>query len=194
MESYEKNPENLDYDITLNIRKGVYHFCIPDLILTTKGTNLETAYQQLMVKKDDFFKDAKEAGIEISPEETRGSNRQRYNQSTLKRFSARFLIVFSIVLLSFFVLTQMTTYFINKSLNNINNRVETSLNNINSQFNDYVGSGKNLPRSVVISTKFQDVFDTERQKRILTSLRIVVEHMKPFAKELSLIFSEERSL
>ena len=190
MESYEKNPESLDYDITLNIRKGVYHFCIPDLILITKGTNLETAYQQLMVKKDDFFKDAKEAGIEISPEETRGSNRQRYNKSTLKRFSAMFLIV----LLSFFVLTQMTTYFINKSLNNINNHVETSLNNINSQFNDYVGSGKSLPRSVVITKIFQDVFDTERQKRILTSLRIIVEHMKPFTKELSLIFSEERSL
>ena len=179
MESHGSNINTLDYDMTLNFREGKYHLCIPDLIISAKGSDLASTYQDLILKRDGFFKEAEIAGINILPGRTRNLSKQYPNQKKLKNFLKKLLVSLSIILFCLFALIQTTSYFIDKSLNSINSRISS-----------YIGYGTKQGRASVLAVRIQNFLDNKRQESILKQTRILVKHFGPFIKELSLIFSE----
>ena len=180
MESHGSKINTLDYDMTLNFREGKYHLCIPDLIISAKGSDLASTYQNLILKRDGFFKEAEIAGINILPGRTRNLSKQYPNQKTLKNFLKKLLVSLSIILFCLFALIETTAYFIDKSLNSINSRISS-----------YVGDGTKQSRARVLAVRIQNFFlDNKRQEKILKNTRILVKRFRPFIKELSLVFSE----
>ena len=169
---------DFDYGITLNFRKGIYHLCIPDLILSAKGTELQPTYEELMHKRDEFIKSVEEMDINISHDKKRGLIRKIPTKISLQPFFVKwavsvFMILFSVLVLTLFAKTTFT-YLIESSFTNISNT-----------------EGKLHSRMESLTSKIILAFNPARQERIINNTRAIVNHLRPFSKELSKIFSED---
>jgi len=203
MENHEKNAESFDHEITLKIKKGTYYFSIPDLMLTSKETDIESAYQNLLLKKDKFFKDAEEAGLEIPP----GTAKIAKSSSapTLPQTSSNIKSYFTKVVGTAVVILVTTFFLINMVVNNIGRQLESNVNNLDEKINSTLNRGKakvqNLmtrkPGHLLEKELYKAVdhpISPERQEKIIKSLRIIVDRLRPFVKEIAPLFSEDKNL
>ena len=198
MKSSEKESKKFSYDINLKIDKGVYHFHVPELMLFSKGSDVQSAYQKLMLERDNLFQSAEDAGVQIPQTAPKNfSMRQPKGRligpNELMSYFLKSITAGAIFFLTAFFTLQMAQSTMKTSLNTM----KTSLNDVSKHLNHQVKQVQRLNPGRLIEKELYRAADhpisLERQEKIIESIRVIVKRMRPFIREVSPLFSKDAS-
>ena len=161
-----------DYEVIFSIKKGKYFCRIPELYLIAQDSDLESCHQKLMKKKEKLIKEIEEFEREDefdSPSTTwfrdgRGL-RDSSSGNDLEGFLKKTGVVSLMILIGLFIATQTISFTWSRF---------TSTENLKTVINKVV----NHP------------IDPEREKKISAKIRVIVNRLKPIAKELRPLLEE----
>ena len=199
MESSEKESKNFSYDINLKIDKGVYHFHVPELMLFSKGSDVQSAYQKLMLERDNLFQSAEDAGIQIpqaaSPRKfsMRQPKGRLVGSNTVMSYFLESIMAGAIFFLTAFFTLQMAQSTMKTSLNNVSKHLEKSIEHLNHQVKQVqrLNPGRLIEKELYRAADHP--ISLERQEKIIKSIRVIVKRMRPFIREVSPLFSKDAS-
>ena len=181
----EKKIDLPNYEVIVSVKNEKYFCRIPELSLLGKGNDLESSYQELMKKKEEFIKEIEEYQCEddfIPPSTTWfREGRGQLGPSLTKYSLMDFLIKAGIVGLMVLIIVSIASNTISGGIRNAIN-VEEGL----------VRIGRDI-RLKIKNELYKGVdhpIDAEREERIIKNIRVVVNRWKPFVKELRPLLEE----
>ena len=201
----EKKIDLPNYEVIVSVKNEKYFCRIPELSLFGKGNDLESSYQELMKKKEEFIKEIEEYQSEddfIPPSTTwfrEGSG--QLGPSITKYSLMDFLIKAGIVGLMLLIIVIIASNtigggirnVINSSLTMVDRQIERTLSSSSKRVEGgLVRMGGNI-RSEIKNELYKAVdhpIDAEREEKIIKNIRVVVNRWKPFVKELRPLLEE----
>ena len=207
----EKKTDVPNYEVIVLVKNGKYFCRIPELSLLAKGDDLESSYQKLMDKKEEFIKEVEEYQDEgeFTPPSTTWfrEGRGQHGSSITKYGFMDFLIKAGVVGLMALVILNIASSTIGGEISSIiDNSLTKGGRQIEKTFSSSLsrvdGSLVNMVKNVRteikksipsrLGRKFENELykavdhpiDAEREEKIVKSIRVVVNRLKPFAKEL----------
>ena len=85
--------QNLDYDVIVKRRRGMFVVIINELSLIAKDVSLDNAYKKIEIEKGKYFKEMIELDLGKSINEPKGRKGTKAISSDLRRFVAKCAIV-----------------------------------------------------------------------------------------------------
>lgn len=195
------------YEVIISIKKDKYFCRIPELYLVAKGNDLGSSYQELMKKKGALFKEIEEFENEDEcnpPLVTRfGDSKGSRSSSTendLRNFLIKKGVVGLLILILFIIASQIISGEANKLVNNVTTGIKNSTRfspgQITNQVNKILTGIKNssLSNPVRIEKALNHAadlpIDPEREHKIAANIRVIVNRLKPFAREFRPLLEE----
>jgi len=162
-----------DYEVTLKTRKGKYYFYIRELQIPASGDTLDSAYKELMRKKDELIKELEETDSldELPQPVSKPSAKQGFDLKNLGMFSLKTLIV---GLICGIILT-----FAGIELNTVVSKIGV------------MNPGNKLEEELYRAVDHE--ISPERQEKIIKSIRVIVKRLKPFVDEIKPLFSDDKN-
>lgn len=162
-----------DYEATLKTKKGKYYFYIRELHIPASGDTLDSAYKELMRKKDELIKELEETDSldELPHPVSKASAKHGFDLKNFGMFSLKTLIVGLVcgIILAF-----------------AGNKLNTVVSKIGS-----VNPGNILEQELYRAVDHE--IDPVRQKKIIKSIRAIVKRLKPFVDEIRPLFSDDKN-
>ena len=201
----EKKIDLPNYEVIVSVKNKKYFCRIPELSLFGKGNDLESSYQELMKKKEEFIKEIEEYQSEddfIPPSTTWfREDRGQLGPSITKYGLTDFLIKAGIVGVMILIIVTIASNtigggirnVINSSLTMVDRQIESTLSASSKRVEGgLVRMGGNI-RSEIKNELYKAVdhpIDAEREEKIIKNIRVVVNRWKPFVKELRPLLEE----
>ena len=173
-----KKMQALEYETSVRFREGQYLLQIKELNILTKSSDLNKAYQDLVLLKESKIKEYDENDLlESLPKPDSKSISER---STKEGYLSFF---FKSMIISFI-------FFVSVVFSGI--LITDNLKGIVGQFNDFnhIKLGKKLEQ-VIIREGEREV-SAERIERLTKSIQKIIVTYKPIAKEVLLLFKDEQ--
>ena len=164
---------NLNYDVIVKRRQGVYIVVLKELSLIAKDERLDYAYKKIEMEKNKYIKEMIELGLSKSINKPKGEERTKAFSSVLYRFKAIFVIIF--MLIGFVGIAGLIGYV----------GMVRAKYLITSDF--ILSKGKAFARTV--SVKIENMPE-ERKSELKNKLHKLLEQLKPFRDEIK-IFIED---
>jgi len=200
------NQENANEDIILNLKDEKFYLRLQKFGLMVKGDDLNSTYKELMEKKKKRISIMKELNLDIPVDRPKRGSARNLARIDSKRALGFFLktIIFAVVFL-------LVVGIIGSKLGGI---MEPRLSQLGSMTKRNMRDFINLPFEIVrhrVIPFFErrakvDVLEkalykkaeerpmeVERQEKIIKSLRVMVQRLKPFVDELRPLFKGEES-
>ncbi len=89
--------QNLDYDVIVKRRRGMFVVIIHELSLIAKDVSLDNAYKKIEMEKEKYFKEMIELDLSKSINEPKGRKGTKALSSDLSRFVAKCAIVLLLI-------------------------------------------------------------------------------------------------
>jgi len=199
-----------NYEVIVSVKNEKYFCRIPELSLLAKGDDLESSYQKLMDKKEEFIKEVEEYQDEdefVPPSTTWFREGRGQHGSSITKYSFMdFLIKAGVVGLMALVILNIASSTIGgeissiidnsltkggrqieKTLSSSLNRVDGSLvnmvRNVRTEIEESIPSHPGREFENELYKAVDHPIDAEREEKIIKSIRVVVNRLKPFAKE-----------
>jgi hypothetical protein len=189
------------YEVVVKLNKGIYFCRIPELMIIAKGENLDSCFQEIMRKKEEFFRETNAAEINmklVGPssdwyrgEGGKGVNKDGNNGENLKGFFIKTVVVLSVLLITFtFIGNKIENQFERASL-----QIDSSIDKIKYEVNKISKAipkrpGRKIEQSIYRAAKHPVA--PEREERIIKSLRVIVKKLKPFVDEVKPLFISDK--
>ena len=201
----EKKIDLPNYEVIVSAKNEKYFCRIPELSLFGKGNDLESSYQELMKKKEEFIKEIEEYQSEddfIPPSTTWfREDRGQLGHSITKYGLMDFLIKAGIIGVMVLIIVSIASNtigggirnVINSSLTMVDRQIESTLSASSKRVEGgLVRMGGNI-RSEIKNELYKAAdhpIDAEREEKIIKNIRVVVNRWKPFVKELRPLLEE----
>jgi len=210
--------EKPNYEVVVSIKNEKYFCRIRELSLVGKGDDLQSSYQELMRKMEELFEELEEFGDEeglVPPAVnwSRGGGGGPRNisltQDDFKDFLVKAGAVGVMVLVVLYIATQTIggkiVDVVDSSLEKGGGRLEStlssSLNTVDKSLERMVKNVRKEIETIIPSKPGREIenelykavdhpIDSEREQRIIQSIRVVVKRMMPFAKEFRPLIEE----
>ena len=172
----------LNEDIILTSKDEKFYLRLQNLALLVKGDDLNSAYQELIKKKNERIKIMKELDLKMPD-----SQLTRVNSWNMLEFFFKVMmvaVVFSVII-----------GFVGIILGNV---MESRTGQLSSMVKRYVNRIKNVkPTSILEKALHEEAMknsiEPERQEKIIKDLRTVVHRLKPFIEEIKPLLKGEKS-
>jgi|ETNmetMinimDraft_12_1059888.scaffolds.fasta_scaffold239923_1 hypothetical protein len=178
--SSEKKSQDYEYDATLGKRGDRFYFYVRELQLIAEGETVELAYQELIRKKGERLDEFEKAGgLAQAPEPGQEDRESKFDRKGFGMFVLKSLVVG-------FILILVITFAGN-----------TAKNMIVSSAASARGYANVLPLKLFnkleqeILRQAQEEVSPEEQEKIKQSIKIIVNRLKPYAKELRPLFEDD---
>ena len=161
-----------DFEVVVKKLNGNFYCSILQLGLLSKGEDLESAYNNLMTKKDVLLDQAMEANIEIEPRYNHEVNQESNFcfKAFLFRSASNLAGSFGVIIvIGMLIVMLLNTSNLNKNIGAMKpgRLIEDAINN----------SATNVHET-----------SSERKQKLLESIRIVVSRIKPYVDTLRPLF------
>ena len=191
----------LNEDIILTSKDEKFYLRLQNLALLVKGDDLNSAYQELIEKKNDRIKIMKELDLKI-PE----SQSTRVNSANMLEFFLKAMIVVGIfsVIIGFVgiilgnVMESRTSQLSSMAKRNVTDLITLPIDLLQHRIVPYyVNRIKNAkPTSILEKALHEEAMknpiEPERQEKIIKDLRAVVHRLKPFIEEIKPLLKDEK--
>ena len=206
-----------NYEVIVSVKNEKYFCRFPELNLIAKGNDLESSYQELMKKKEELIKEVVEfqGDDELVPPSTTWSREggRQWGSSVAGNGLMGFLVRAGISGLMALVILYITTQTIGEEIRDVvdssvtksSSQLESTLNstlstvdksimkmvtNIRTEIEDSIPThpGRNIESELYRAVDHP--IDPEREEKIVNSIRVIVNRLKPFAKELRPLLEE----
>lgn len=173
--------EEYGFEPTLIIKRGKYYFQIRELGLTVKGDTLDSAYQDLLKKKEELILKFEEAdNLEELPAPASAPRiKEGVAFRELGLFSAKMAIgaVVIAALIAF-------------AGNRVNSTINHNLSRLKTEVDEMVSGkpGRKLEKELHRAVNHE--IAPERREKIIKSIRVLVKRCQPFIKELKPLFED----
>jgi|LWDU01.1.fsa_nt_gi hypothetical protein len=179
------NQEYLNEDIILTIKDEKFYLRLQNLELLVKGDDFNSAYHELIQKKNARLTIMKELNLNIPPSRLKGVSNPLFS----KQFFFK-MVVATVSFLSIIGFTKIT----------LDEAVESGLNQFRSIVQlapDHLNRLKNINPIHILENALhkeavKNPIEPERQEKIIKDLRVVVHRLKPFLEEIRPLFKSEK--
>jgi hypothetical protein len=194
------NQEYLNRDITLTIKDEKFYLRVQELGLLVKGDNFSSTYEELMQKKEERIKIMKELNINIPV------NQSKSLASGISDGISTFFLKLLIVVIVLMVMGGIVFVTLDGIMEKRIVQLDSSLKKKTYNFIDiiqhqivpyYVDRVKNVkPINLLEEALYKEAeqgpMELERQERIVKSIRVVVQRLKPFMEEIRPLLKNEK--
>jgi len=191
----------LNEDIILTSKDEKFYLRLQNLALLVKGDDLNSAYQELIKKKNERIKIMKELDLKI-PE----SQSTRVNSANMLEFFLKTMIVVGIfsVIIGFVgiilgnIMESRTGQLSSMAKRNVTDLITLPFDLLQHRIvPHYVNRIKNIkPTSILEKALHEEAMknpiEPERQEKIIKDLRAVVHRLKPFIEEIKPLLKGEK--
>lgn len=176
--STKEEISSYEYEAVLKKKSGRYHFHIEELRIVGSGENVESAYRNLMSKKEAVVSEFEEADIlgKFPPPRARQRSGQARKFHDFGRFLVKTLIIGVVIVAILFI-----------GSNHVSNLLEFSVDNMISKIKK-INLGQQIEGELYRAIKHP--ISPERSKKIVESIRLIVKQYKPFVNEIKHLFSD----
>ena len=197
------NQENANEDIILNLKDEKFYLRLQKFGLMVKGDDLNSTYKELMGKKKKRISIMKELNLDIPVNRSKRDSARHLARIDSER-ALGFFLIFAVVFL-------LVVGIVGSQLGGI---MESRLSQLGSMTKRNMHDLINLPFEIVryrvipfferhakvdvlekaLYKKVEErPMELERQEKIIKSLRVMVQRLKPFVDELRPLFKGEES-
>ena len=179
------NPEYLNEDIILTIKDEKFYLRIKHLELLVKGDDFDSAYNELVQKKNARLNIMKELNLHVPTSRLK----ENPNQLFTKKFFLNILI-YTLIFLSLIIFTRKTfDGIIDARINQFRSAVEL----VPQYFNrHHAFKLTRLLEKVLHEEALKNPMEPKRQEKIIKDLRLIANRLKPFLDEIRPLFISEK--
>ncbi len=196
-EKEEAKNSMANYEVIISVKKEKYYCRIPELYLVAKGNDFESSYQELMKKKSALIKEIEEfeSEDEFSPplvtrfRDSRGS-RSSSAGNDVRGFLIKTGVISLLVLIVVFIASQIISGEAKKLVKNVTGVQKEMVNSLTTGIKNSIPSkpGRIIEKELYRAADRPS--DPERERKIAASIRVVVNRLKPFAREFRPLLEE----
>jgi hypothetical protein len=161
-----------NYNSVLSFKKGKYFFYIKELQVLGSGDGVNSAYQDMLLKKDTLIKEFDEGeNLNQLPKPNNKSSRSFYDDLIqLRLFGLKLLVLSLVGILVFSFADDKMGKTLDPTIQGIKNKIRVS------KLGEFL--------LVQLDDAVTHKISPEAEKRIIQNIRIIVKRLKPYANEL----------
>jgi len=179
------NPEYLNEDIILTIKDEKFYLRIQHLELLVKGNDFDSAYNELVQKKNARLKIMKELNLHIPTSGLKENSNQLFTKNKFFKILIYTLIFFSLIIFT----KKIFNGIIDARINQFRSAVELVPQYLN---REHAFKLTRLLEKVLHEEALKNTMEPKRQEKIIKDLRLIVNRLKPFLEEIRPLFISEK--
>jgi len=203
-------------EMTVKIKEGKYFISIPEEDLVASGEDWDSAYQALMSKAKSvkvahqkmsgggIGSPALAAKQETDPQKTPYLYDQMRVGGVVPFFLKTLFVVVAVLIVVSFSSNQLDRIIssnisnVSREATNVGGEIKAGVTGVSQEVKAGVRTLKGMKPGLVLEKELYRAVDhpitPERQSKIIKSIRILVKRLRPFVKELQLLFVDEGGL